>query len=84
MNKLNWLNWKKDKPVFTGKGKDCILLTANKINGIYEYDLFEIKRVNFGDGWYYGIFDSDGDEWGAYEEFNADMYAVIELIKPEN
>jgi hypothetical protein len=71
------MNWKKSKPKFT---ENCLLLTAVKFRGKYEYQLFEITRVNFGDGWYWGIFTSDGDEWGDIADFKADLYCVLPLL----
>ena len=80
---MDKLTWTKEKPVLTG---ECILLTADFFKGNdepfqWEYDIFQIIKQTEGEKWYWAIIDSNSDEWGAYEDLKADLYAVIEPIK---
>lgn len=75
---MNKLTWTKEKPVPT---EECILLTASKWQESYEYEAFRIAKIDFEDKWYWGLVDKYGDEWGAYEDLEADLYAVIEPLK---
>lgn len=69
--------WTKEKPVFK---KDCILIVATEWLTEFEYTLYEIKKTESDEGWYWGIF-QDGDEWGDIADLKADLYMTMPLLK---
>lgn len=77
------MEWTKDKPAFT---EECILLTATKINDAWDYSSWLIIVVdgigeNDQPGWYYGLCDMSGEEWGDWADFKADLYLKMPLLK---
>lgn len=74
--------WSDTKPEFT---EECILITACKIklplSHHWQYDLFEVIQINGEDGWYWGLCEPAGEQWGALEEFKADKYYTMPLLK---
>jgi|GEM_PF-5085991 hypothetical protein len=63
--------------------EDCLLLTASRINKKepYDYTCFEIIKIDSGDGWYWGIFTLDHDEWGDYKDLEAQKYCILTMLK---
>lgn len=72
---MNTINWTPRKP----KAQNMLLITAAKFKDAWEYQLYEVKRTEFEDKWYWGIF-LDGEEWGCYSELCAKMYGVIKPL----
>jgi hypothetical protein len=70
--------WSTSKPEFT---EDCVLVTASKIRGQYEYSVWIIKMVDFGDGQYMAWLTGDGEEYGDLKDLSADQYLVLQ--KPQ-
>ena len=75
------LNWTRKKPKFNSKSKECILIAATKINERWEYTLFEMRKMEYEDKWYWGIITADGDEWGDYADLKAQLYYTMPLLK---
>lgn len=73
------MKWTKKKPKLT---EECLLITAHYFGGMtgWNYHLYEIKKTDFEDKWYWGIFD-DGDEWGDYADLKAELYYVLPILK---
>lgn len=73
-------NWSKRKPKLTGPG---ILVTATywgkRNDGYWDIKAFTIARAEWDDVWYWGMFDENGDENWAYEDFKADWYLLLPL-----
>ncbi len=76
--------WTKQKPVLD---RECILLTANfDFSGFREpekeINCFEIKKVadisKDSEHFYYGIHELDGEEWGDYDELEAEYYCILD------
>ena len=67
-----WTNTKPD-------GKEpCVFISATKWRkGHWMYSVWEIKRVDGPDGWYLGLCDRDGEEWGDLEDLKADLYMIL-------
>lgn len=74
--------WTKTKPVID---REMIILTASKWKSkttdkeTWDMEAWLIAKVDREDGWYYGLCDLDGEEWGTYDELNAELYYIIEL-----
>lgn len=78
--------WNTDKPIID---REMIIITASKLKtnkgdvfGL-DYDSWLISKLDSDEGWYFGLCDLNGDEWGAYDDLSADLYYVIELPKQE-
>ncbi len=72
--------WSKEKPVLE---EECLLIIANRIyEEKYEYALFEINKIDNGDGWYYAISEQGGDEWGDYDDLKAELYFTMKQYQP--
>lgn len=74
------LKWTKKKPKFGTRSKECLLIAATKFNKRWDYHLYQIKKTDCDDKWYWGIFDQYGDEWGEYSDLQAQRYAIINPI----
>lgn len=75
------LKWTKKKPKFTTRSKECLLIAATKFNKGWDYHLYQIKKTDDGEKWYWGIFTNDGDEWGEYSDLQAQRYAIVKPLK---
>jgi len=74
--------WVTEKPVFT---EDCILLTANKVKDIWEYQSWKILESFYEDEngcsvFYWQWCNMDGEEYGDLADLKADQYKVISLL----
>jgi len=75
------MNWTNIKPVFK---EECILIVANNWNNPephWEYTLYTVEKVNTDEGWYLGLFEDGGDEWGDLDDLKADLYCVLPLLE---
>lgn len=75
--------WSRRRPKFT---EQCLLITGRKFNNQWNYFSFLILRVDGEDengklGWYWGLHDMDGQEWGAWEDHVASKYYTMPLLK---
>jgi hypothetical protein len=77
MNKVKWTT-KKPKA-----DRECILVVATVCYKQVEYTVYKILKTDFEDGWYWGIFTGDGEEWGDYDDLKAAKYCRIGLLKPK-
>lgn len=78
---MKTLRWTKKKPQFKPRSKECLLLVATKFNKGWEYHLYHIKKTGFNEeGWYWGVFTNEGDEWGDYSDLMAERYAIIKPL----
>lgn len=80
--KLQKLKWTKVKPKFHDNSEECLLIAAAKIGNVWEYTMYEMKKLNGEnekgeEGWYWGIIDQDGDEWGDYDDLLAQKYCIL-------
>ena len=62
--------WITEKPEFT---EDCWLVTA----GGGGCEIWQIKRVESDDGWYWGWLDSYGDEYGDINDMESEFYLIL-------
>ncbi len=72
------MNWTKRKPKFT---KECLLIVASKFAKQWEYQIFKILKTGNEDGWYWGWFTGDGEEYGDIADLKAEKYLVLPLLK---
>lgn len=71
--------WVKVKPKFN---KECLVIAATKfINTEWEYNIYQITKIFDDDIWYWGWCNGDGEECGDLEDFTAQLYCVLPLIK---
>ncbi len=70
--------WLSEKPGFD---KECLVIAACLFSNEWEYEVYQIKKAESEDGWYWGWFTGDGDEYGDLEDFTAQKYLVLPLIK---
>jgi hypothetical protein len=76
--------WSSKKPKFT---EECILLTAYKNHRKeWDYRSWLIVKVDGEDengklGWYWGLCEMDGEEWGALDDMKQDKYMTIPFLK---
>lgn len=75
------IQWIKKKPKFNKNSKECLLLTAVKFSDKWEYRLYEMKKINYEENWYWGILTEDGDEWGDYADLKAKLYCILPLLR---
>lgn len=69
--------WTTQKPEFKN---DCLLITASRYGSDCSYNLFQIKKVDHGDGEYMAWLTSDGDEYGDLADLEAQLYFVLPLL----
>lgn len=72
------MKWTKEKPEFK---KECLLIVAHKWREHYEYTVYQVKKLESDEGWYWGWLTGDGDEYGDIADLRADLYCVITLIE---
>ena len=70
------MQWTSIKPELN---KECILLTASEYKKEWSYTTFLITKIDSYEGWYWGLCDIDGKEWGDIDDLKADLYQVVEL-----
>lgn len=70
------MQWTSIKPELN---KECILLTASEYKKEWSYTTFLITKIDSDEGWYWGLCDIDGKEWGDIDDLKADLYQVVEL-----
>lgn len=72
-----------DKPVWTPKKPEfkdeCLLITANFIRKEWEYQIFQIRWIDFDDNAYLGWFTGIGEEYGDLKDLSAQLYQVQPL-----
>jgi len=66
--------WTTIKPKLT---HECLLLTIKYYNDLPNPKMFVITKIVGED--YLALTDEDGYEWCAYEDFEADLYQIVEL-----
>lgn len=70
------MNWVSDRPALH---EECILITASRNkDGVYDYSVWEIKWINFGNGPYLAWLTGDGKEYGDLNDLTADMYLILQ------
>ncbi|MBP7109506.1 MAG: hypothetical protein KBA90_13195 [Chitinophagaceae bacterium] len=77
--------WLTEKPDFN---EECSFVTATKYNRNeedlkWDYSIWQIKKLDGEDengeyGWYFGLLDGEGEEWGDLEDLAADLYYIID------
>ena len=77
---MNKIIWTRKKPKLKRNGKEFLLLVAVKIRDEWEYSVYQIKKLEFDEHWYWGVLTEDGDEWGAYEDLTAQLYCTLPLL----
>lgn len=60
--------------------KDCLVITANKIIGEWDYAMYQIKKLHSDEGSYWGWLTSDGEEYGDIEDLIAQKYLILEPL----
>lgn len=71
--------WQKEKPDFK---QECVFVTATQLypknkSPFWIYRTYEIKKVEGSYGWYLGLCDGEGDEWGDISDLKADLYLIL-------
>lgn len=69
--------WTHLKPLFT---TECLLITAVKVRGEWEYNTYQIKLTTCEDRFYMGWLTGDGEEYGDLADLKADMYLELPLL----
>ena len=67
-----WTNIKPNEP--------CVFVTRDEVKdrtGIYSYDIWILDYENG----YLAIMKGEGEEWGAWDEFKAEEYFIIEYLR---
>ena len=73
------MKWTSEKPLFDD---ECLLITACKIRGFWEYTAYIIQKVTDDNGyWYLGWLTGEGDEYGDLVDLRADKYLILPLLK---
>lgn len=75
-----YLNWTKEKPIFDNNSAGCLLLVASKCRAEWDYTLFEMRKIDFEENWYWGILNEYGDEYGDYADLEAQLYCILPLL----
>lgn len=70
--------WVTEKPDFK---EECLVIAASRIGDEWEYVTYQIKIVTWGEGEYFGWLNGEGVEFGDLEDFVADKYFVMPLLK---
>lgn len=73
---MDKLNWTTEKPIF---GRECLLICASEIGGNWNYNIYQIQKIEYEETWYWGWLEN-GDEVGDLADMQAHKYAVIELL----
>lgn len=79
-----FLRWTSKKPKFDA---ECIVICGHKWkNEEWEYNLYTIRKTDCENeageqGWYWGLFTSNGDEYGDLEDMSAGIYFVMPLVE---
>lgn len=68
--------WTTVKPEFN---KECLLICACYLPGGWEYITWWIKKLISDDVWYWGLCNTEGEEYGDIADLKADRYLVIDL-----
>jgi hypothetical protein len=73
-----FLRWTTKKPKFD---TECIVICAHKWKDEeWEYSLYQIKKVEFEDKWYWGWLTADGEEYGDLADMKSQLYYVMPLL----
>jgi hypothetical protein len=70
--------WSNKKPDFT---QECILITATKNRKDWDYRAWLIIKITGPGGWYWGLCEMDGEEWGDLNDMLQDKYLTMPLLK---
>lgn len=71
---MKFNEWISEKPHFT---EECLVICANEINGAWEYNLYQVKKVYYDHLWYFGWLTSDGEEYGDLNDMCAQKYLLL-------
>lgn len=66
--------WINEKPVFD---QECVFMTAHYIKGQWGFDSWRICRVDSEEGWYWGLCNLEGEEWGPLEDLSEQLYFIL-------
>lgn len=72
--------WFSEKPTFS---EECLVICASEINGVWDYTLFQIRKIDSEDGCYLGWLTQEGEEYGDLNDMHSDMYFLMPLLKSE-
>ena len=68
------MEWTTTKPDFK---EECVLVTAQMVQGHWEYDAWIIEKINSDGGSYMGWLTGDGEEYGDLADLTADKYLIL-------
>lgn len=69
------MNWTNDKPVFS---EDCVLVTADKFKGGWDYNIYEIRYLFLGGAsWRWQWLDNSENDLGDINDLKADKYLIL-------
>lgn len=73
--------WQDEKPMFD---KECAFVTANWLKAFGEYEwqftAWQVKKIDGEGGWYLGLCNLDGEEWGDINDLKADKYFILPSV----
>lgn len=69
--------WITENPEFT---QECLVICANEIKGVWDYDFFQVTKITTNEGWYWGWCDASGEEYGDLDDMQAQKYFLINPI----
>lgn len=73
-----FFRWTTKKPKFDS---ECMVICANKWKDQgWEYSLYQIKKVEFEDRWYWGWLSDGGEECGDLADMESQLYYVMPLL----
>ena len=77
--------WLTEKPDFD---EECTFITASRYVRNdepleYDYEVWQIRKIDgYGEddkpGWYFGLLNGDGEEWGDLSDLDAAMYYIVD------
>lgn len=67
-------HWTTSKPKFD---REFSFATAHFWKDHWEYKIWQIVKVDNPEGWYYGLCEGDGEEWGDHDDIQAKLYYIL-------
>jgi hypothetical protein len=70
--------WSAEKPK---PDKEFWFVSASYFKDHWECRIWQVVKINGPDGWYYGLCDGEGEEWGDWEDLQAERYYILPATK---
>jgi N-acyl-L-homoserine lactone synthetase len=75
---MKFNTWLSKKPKFN---KECLVIAAHKFRDEWEYQIYQVKKAEFGDKLYWALLSGDGEENDSIDDFVSQKYYLMELLK---